>query len=205
MEIAFKDLGKEILNTSKQFVFAGVLALTWTAKDSQAAVKSELPKRFTLRNKWTIGGIRIIPATKQTQVAEVYSKDWYIAEFDKGQTRKVPKTKDAAFIIPTKNFFALSGRSPKEYMRKNATVNSILKKQVGASRPFLMTTKSGKMGLFVRKTTERGPIALIFNLRKQDVQIKPRPWFMQIISKTYDERLKPNYDKALIQAFKSAL
>ena len=58
-----------------QVPFAMSRALTETAKDVQAAVKADLPRKYTLRNRWVEGGIRIAPATKRAWEAQVGSRD----------------------------------------------------------------------------------------------------------------------------------
>ncbi len=64
-----RDLGR------RQMPFALALALTWTAKDAQAAVREQLGDTFTLRSKFVAAGIRVQPATKTTPVARVHSID----------------------------------------------------------------------------------------------------------------------------------
>lgn len=56
----------------KQLPFATALALTRTAEAARAELRAELPKRFTLRNRFVEQGIRIEPATKRKQSAAVF-------------------------------------------------------------------------------------------------------------------------------------
>ncbi len=52
---------------------ATVEALTFTAKDAQAALKAEVPGPFVLRRNWVLTGIRIRPANGNKLTAVVGS------------------------------------------------------------------------------------------------------------------------------------
>ena len=70
----------------KQAPFAISLALNWVAKDAQQKVRSELPKRFHLRNTWTSRGIQVRAANKASLEALVTAPD-YMALQETGGTR----------------------------------------------------------------------------------------------------------------------
>ncbi|WP_047308804.1 hypothetical protein [Rhodopseudomonas palustris] len=53
-------------------------ALTFTAKDSQMALRAEAPSVFVLRRQWIVGGIRIRPANGGKLLATVGSIDKYM-------------------------------------------------------------------------------------------------------------------------------
>ena len=103
-------LGIEIVRTANAVRFASVDAINHTAFQCRKAAQKSLRDKFTLRNKWTERGILVEKATKQKEYAEVFSRDWYIAQREEGGNRVVPKKNtlgEAAFEIPTKSFFDL--------------------------------------------------------------------------------------------------
>lgn len=59
----------------RQVAFANALALTRTAQIAEKAIKQEMHKRFDRPTRWTLGSTRVIPATKQRQIAQVWLKD----------------------------------------------------------------------------------------------------------------------------------
>jgi hypothetical protein len=56
----------------KQIPFAVKLALDATAFDGQRAVKANIEKKFILRNKWTVSGVRVKKANKARLISSVY-------------------------------------------------------------------------------------------------------------------------------------
>ena len=57
----------------EQLPFIIAKSLTRVAQAAQGQVRLTLPRIFEIRNVWTERGIRITPATKEKQVAEVYT------------------------------------------------------------------------------------------------------------------------------------
>lgn len=58
----------------KQMPFAAARALTWTAQDCQKEVRRELPRKYTLRNRFVEQGIRIRPAQKDNLESAIYTR-----------------------------------------------------------------------------------------------------------------------------------
>src|SRR3990167_1517385 len=70
-----------------QLPFATALALTNTAKDAQAYLRSHLGDTFHVRSAWTDKGIRFTKATKSNLEATVGSKDSYMERQEEGGTK----------------------------------------------------------------------------------------------------------------------
>lgn len=90
----------------KQVPFATARALTWTAKDAQAAIRQKVQSSMILRRKWALSGIRIKAAQKRHGLngmfAEVGSVDWFMAD-QLGETSNVRKPRSSRYrAIPRK-------------------------------------------------------------------------------------------------------
>lgn len=199
--VTIDRLAGRIQNASEQMIFAGVVALTRTAKHAQRAVQDNLSDVFIIRNKWTIQGIRITPATKQKQEAEVYSKDWYMPVHEAGGTRSSPK----GFFIPVGIRDAL-GISRKELIPRWAAPKNLMKgkRRIGNNRPFFRTMPSGQAGLFVRTTDKSLPIKLLYAYQTNPIRIPQRKWFWHEVEAAYDKYLESEYNNALLEAWSSA-
>lgn len=164
--------------------FALARALTLTAKDAQGDVREDLPKRFTLRNKWVSNGIRITPATKTSPEAIVGSVEAFMERQETGGAKKargghrisVPKTKPTK-IIPR-------GQRP----------------QAIRNRPkvFVVKTSSGA-GIMRRQGKKRYPIQLLYWL-KRGVKVKPSFGFQGTTGTTVTSRFGPRFVESLSQA-----
>ena len=80
MQISVRSNTDEIVRQmrafgSREIPFATARALTWTAKDAQAAEVEELPKVFDKPTRYTLRSIYIVPATKAKLSARVWIKD----------------------------------------------------------------------------------------------------------------------------------
>ncbi len=195
--IDISRLADRMQNATEGMIFAGVVALTRTAKHCQRAVQDQLPDVFNIRNKWTIQGVRITPATKQSQEAEVYSKDWYMPVHETGGQRSgargfawVPAGIRDALGISKKELIPAYAR-PKALMRRK-------KKGAGRLSPTPFYKQVGSLaGIWMRTSDSRYPIKLLYKYQTEPVKIPRRRWF-------YDERLYA-YDKFLEQEYLAAL
>ncbi|MDR4125547.1 hypothetical protein [Yanghanlia caeni] len=66
---------------------AAAKALTRTAFDARDAVREGLPKRFNLRRPWVSQGIGVTQAKPRTLMAEVWSRDRFMALQETGGTK----------------------------------------------------------------------------------------------------------------------
>lgn len=84
----FSDAVKMLDTIGRQAPFAAATALTKTAQDVQEAVRKEMPRNFTIRRPWVVQGIRVKAATKTRLVAEVYSRDPFMALQETGGIKR---------------------------------------------------------------------------------------------------------------------
>ena len=102
-------------------------ALTRTAFDARDAVRDGLPDRFNLRRPWISRGIGVTPAKPRTLMAEVWSRDRFMALQETGgtksgklaipvgpmaqtaQTRVIPKSQWPGQVMAKKNVFYRAG------------------------------------------------------------------------------------------------
>jgi hypothetical protein len=77
---------------NKQIPFAVAKTLTWLALDSQKEVRREMPHSFIIRSNRVLQGIRITPATKQTNTSVVGSIDDFMALQQTGGVKKPKRT-----------------------------------------------------------------------------------------------------------------
>lgn len=68
----------------KRIPNAAAKALTRTAFDARDAVRDGLPERFNLRRPWVRWGIGVTPAKPRTLMAEVWSRDRFMAAQETG-------------------------------------------------------------------------------------------------------------------------
>lgn len=168
----------------RQVPFALARGLTWTAKDAQGDVRTDLPKHFTLRNTWVSRGIRITPATKARPEAIVGSLEPFMARQETGGIKRsreghrvaAPPVKPAK-IIPR-------SQRPSAIRRKPGV--------------FVIKTKYGA-GIVRRQGKQRYPLQFLYWLKK-GVRVKPAFGFKGTTGDTVGRRFGPNFVESLSQA-----
>src|SRR4030067_17151 len=170
--IDIAQLGERLYEATNDMIFAGVVALTRTAKHCQTAIRDQLPDIFNIRNKWTIQGIPITPATKQTQESEVYSKDWYMPVHEEGGKRAAPYGKNFWIPVGIREAIGINIKQiiPTSYRARNLLKNQ---KKIYGNKPFLHITRTGLEGIFVR-TAEGKSIKLLYLYYLNDIKIAQR-------------------------------
>lgn len=192
-------LGDKIKGATDGMIFAGVVALTRTAKHAQRAVQDNLPEVFNIRNKWTIQGIRITPATKQNQEAEVYSKDWYMPVHEQGGQRSNPK----GFWVPIGIREAL-GIAKKELIPQYARPKNLLKRKKGGGKLNLFTfytTINNTTGIWGRPVDAHYPLRLLYKYQTESIKIPRRRWFWDEVNAAYNRYMDEEYNAALLEAW----
>lgn len=60
----------------RQLPFAGIVAATRSAKEAETGLKAEMGRVFDRPTRFTLGGLRVDPATKADPVANVFFRDF---------------------------------------------------------------------------------------------------------------------------------
>lgn len=162
----------------KQLPFVTAKTLTDTARDAQAGVQNNVRQAFTLRNEWTVRGIRFKPASKKGNngriEADVHTDTAnrktgapdYLGRQESGGT-KVPYGGHQYLAVPTKYLRRMaSGVIPAELRPK-----ALLGATAGL---FPAHQKNGKTG-FRSQRIVNGFVFFVQRLRGRDLAIMGRP------------------------------
>jgi hypothetical protein len=157
-------------------------ALTFTAKDSQVALKAEVPGLFVLRRNWVVQGIRIKPANGGNLNAQVGSIDKYMERHVIGAG--VQKHPAKALSIRAKRDsggrLATGGILIKPYGSiGSAPTHTVVRRQLSRmdtqkKKTFQIKSKDGRILIVKRTTKKRTPLKTLAVLQNEvDV---PKTW-----------------------------
>lgn len=166
----------------RQLPFVASVALNRTAVGARDLVKGNLPKRFTLRNRWTVGGIQARTSSKTNLVAQV-SAPGYMQIQETGGTRTPLESKMLA--APTD---AVKG---KRVIPKAKRPRALL-----SDRAFIIRMRNGEAGVFLRYGKKRGQIKLMWWL-SDDQQYEERFEFERDVHDYVQDRFNANFVAAM--------
>lgn len=187
-----------------QMPFAMARALTRVAQDAQIEVRRGLPHKFTIRNKFVQGGIRITSANKRKLESSVYSKDDFMGLQESGGSKRA---KGRNLAIPA------SSRGT-THVRKGKNTHGVIDRSL---KPGKLTDKklyfkgtiNNVYGIWKRtgerdgKGWPRPHLNLMYALTPI-TRVKPRFEFENTVRKTARERMARQMELAMAEALRSA-
>lgn len=191
---------------AQQLRFAVAAALTDTAKQGQAEVKANMPRRFTLRRQWVVSGIRIKPATKADLEAWVYSKDPFMGRQEQGGIKR-PK-EDQHLAVPYQ-----ARRNPRSLIRTADLPRNLGKASIDVvNRRGAAKTIKGKGGQAFKFETggitylvrRRGKKLEFLYALKRDAKVEPRLGLAQDVTRIAKTRFMRNLEGRLTMAVRTA-
>jgi hypothetical protein len=219
MQISFEhDIAKVLPKLDaigqKQLPFAIARALTQTTKEAQAAVRADMPRKFTIRRQWVVQGIRIIPATKANLTAILYTKDPFM-ERQEGGGVKTGKPGGGNFTsnnLPSKTGFPVRGvgrgrvavptqnvlRSKRDIIRRSELPAGL------GSKAFVIAGNAGTQ-LLARRFAKgkRAGLQVLYVLKGQTF-VKPRLELREIGSRVAKQRFPEIFARSIADAIANA-
>lgn len=211
----------------QQVPFAIVGGLNATAFRIRREGVASLEREFVLRNKGVAKRLRVTKATKTRLEARVGHPDWFMEDQELGDTRRPsagyegpPEGAGQVWIpsVAMRRGGVFEGkltarlRTVQRQMvraaERHAARRAKGKKRRGKGKakkpaPFVMKTRSGTKGVFVRSTSRTSPPQLLYVL-KDSVRIDPRWRFVALGQKIARRHLMPDFLKALDKGLKTA-
>jgi hypothetical protein len=184
--MAIQDATKGLSLADKLEVpFAAARALTWTAQEAQKAVQADLPERFTIRNRFVQGGIRITPANKQDLTAEVGSITDFMGKHQEGGD-KTPRRRHLAIPVDVKR-------------TKRNIVNKANRPRAVMQKPNVFQAKGA---IYERMGKGAYPLKRLYTLTTQ-ARIAPQLKLDETVSKAVGQRFPELFNRSLKAALES--
>ncbi len=180
-----------------QLPFAIAVTLTRTAQAAQREVRDELlEERFTLRNRWVQGGIRIRAARKRHLEAAVFSRDDFMTLHETGG---VKRPRGGGFVAVPQQAVPRTGRG---LIRRRARPRAL---DVGGDRAFFAELEdSGKPAIFALVGRGRAARPRLFYVLEDEVEIEARFGFVPRVLRVARTKLQPQFERAFAEALASA-
>lgn len=192
-DAAVRDLSRALDDFGqRQIPFATSLAINLTLNDARAALIDQLPKRFTIRNKFLEKGIRVRPSSKRHLEGRVFTLDEILRLQIEGGAK--PRTGHATPLAR-----GVKGNA-KGIFRKAKRPAALRDKP----KHFVAPLRGGGRGLFKRVGKKRSPILLLWRLHDGTVKIDSAFDFEGIAHNTFRRRFEKNFGLALGKALATA-
>jgi len=183
----------------KQIPFATSRALNDVAKQMQAKVIDKTEANFDNRKKWYRAGspigIKVHRSTKQDLTAGIYTKAHFGALQEDGGIKSATQSHNLA--IPLQDI-------PKKYRNNKPGLSGARRamQEKGKRGAFIAIGKSGKLGMYRRKTKKRYPLKLLFRLQPS-AKIQKRWGFKDAAEREARQRFVSAFHQRLIEAIAS--
>ncbi len=174
----------------KQGAYILSSSLNNLAFEARKQLKEELPKHFTLRNKWTERSLYVWKARKGESLVSVGSKAPYMADQVTGNPSKT-KDNGGWFALPR-----AVRKSKKQLVRKTKWPNRLLQK-----KKFYM--EDGAIWERPPKRKKNAKPRMMYRLEKQ-IRIKPRWPLHETVERVASSKWNEAFNKAWDRAFKTA-
>jgi len=178
---------------NKQLPFATARALTLTAQDAQAAVRTGMQQRFTIRNAWSQRGIIVKPADKNVipaRSAVMVGDIWNYLFLQESGGEKTP-TGSLHIAVPED-----IRSSPSQILRSQLRPKALLaRKDV-----FIKDLGGGNQAIYQRV----GKGLKLLYILVRETNIKPRLGLVETAQKIGNERWAINFAASLEAALISA-
>ncbi|KRR21684.1 hypothetical protein [Bradyrhizobium retamae] len=181
-------------------------ALTFTAKDAQMALRTQVPAMFVIRRPWIVGGIRIKPANGGNLKAQVGSIDKYMERHVIGAGRE----KQAANSLSIRSKRGSNGRLAtggiliKPYGSiASAPVHTVVRRRLNRmenqkKKPFQIVS-GGRVFIVRRKGKARKPLQSLAMLQNS-ADISENWDFFGTVSGVVQSRFPHHFYRAVVNA-----